>query len=138
MDGQSDKQLIAQERTQEITLSPAQLYYRDELATAAAGSEGHRIHQVINNDQFFINQSPHRDKSSIAEKVPGTMLTNLAIHGDREMKYRCEVPYIAVLCPLKADRPDDYNFEEKDEPIFEDFDGTNFIWTSQTSSQFRS
>ena len=39
MDGQSDKQLIAQERTQEITLSPAQLYYRDELATAAAGSE---------------------------------------------------------------------------------------------------
>ena len=82
MDGQSDQQLIAQERDDEITLSPAHLYYRDQLATATAGTDEHRIHQAINNAQFFINQSPNRDKPTTREKVPGTMMTNLAIHGD--------------------------------------------------------
>ena len=81
MDGQSDQQLIAQERDAEITLSPAHLYYRNQLATAAEGTDEHRIHQAINNAQFFINQSPNREKPSLSEKVPGSMMMDLAIHG---------------------------------------------------------
>ena len=134
MDGQSDKQLIAQERAPEITLSPAHLYYRDQLATAPAGTDEHRIHQAINNAQFFIDQSPNPPKPSVKDKIPGTMLTDLAIHGDnsQEMKFRCEVPYLAFLCALKGDRPDNYEPPEpKDKEIFEDFDGINFQWTSQ-------
>ena len=135
MDGQSDQQLIAQGRAPEITLSPAHLYYRDQLATAAADTDAHRVHQAINNVQFFTNQSPKRDKPSIKEKIPGTMLTNLAIHGDgfKEMKYRCEAPYLAFMCALKGDRPDTYEppDKDKDKVIFDDFDGANFIWTRQ-------
>ena len=105
MDGQSDQQLIAQERDTEITLSPAHLYYRDQLATAAAGTDENRIYQEINNAQFFIDQSPNRDRASTREKVPGTMMTNLAIHGDgsNEMKHRCQVPYIAYINAMKGD-----------------------------------
>ena len=135
MDGQSDRQLIAQERNTEITLAPAHLYYRNQLAIATAGTDENRIHQVINNAQFFIDQSPNRDRASTRDKVPGTMMTNLAIHGDglKEMKFRCQVPYLAFLCALKGDRPDNYKPpEDKDKEIFEDFDGTNFIWTDQT------
>ena len=134
MDGQSDRQLIAQERNTEITLAPAHLYYRSNLAMAAAGTDENRIHQVINNPQFFIDQSPNRDRTSTKERVPGTMLTDLAIHGDesQEMKYRCPVPYIAYINAMKGDRADDYEpQEEKDKALFEDFDGINLIWTSQ-------
>ena len=88
MDGQSDQQLIAQERDTEITLSPAHLYYRDQLAKAAAGTDENRIHQVINNAQFFIDQSPNREKASTREKVPGTMTvsyTHLTLPTNREV-----------------------------------------------------
>ena len=134
MDGQSDRQLIAQERNTEITLAPAHLYYRNQLAKAAAGTDENRIHQVINNPQFFINQSPNGNRTSTKEKVPGTMMTDLAIHGDesQEMIYRCQVPYIAYINAMKGDRADDYEpQEEKDKALFEDFDGINLIWTSQ-------
>ena len=49
------------------------------------------------------------------------------------MKYRCQIPYITYLCPLKGDRPDDFDpLRERDKEIFEDFDGTNLIWAAQT------
>ena len=134
MDGQSDQQLIAQERNTEITLAPAHLYYRNQLATAAAGTDENRIHQVVNNTQFFINQSPNRDRASTRDKVPGTMMTPLAIHGDgsKEMKHRCQVPFIAYINAMKGDRADDYEpREDKDKALFEDFDGINLIWTDQ-------
>ena len=134
MDGQSDQQLIAQERDTEITLAPAHLYYREQLATAAAGTDEHRIHQAINNPQFFIDQSPNRDRASTRDKVPGTMLTNLAIHGDgsNEWKLRCQVPYVAYINAMKGDRADNYEpREDKDKALFEDFDGVNLIWTDQ-------
>ena len=134
MDGQSDQQLIAQERDAEITLAPAHLYYRNQLAKAAAGTDENRIHQVINNPQFFINQSPNGNRTSTKEKVPGTMMTDLAIHGDesQEMIYRCQVPYIAYINAMKGDRADNYEpQEDKDKALFEDFDGINLIWTSQ-------
>ena len=135
MDGQSDQKLIAQERDDKIALSPAHLYYRDQLATAAAGTDENRIHQAINNAQFFINQSPNQEKPNIREKVPGTMMTGTAIHGDglQEIKFRCQVPYIAYLCALKGDRADNYTPpNDCDKEIFEDFDRTNFIWAKQT------
>ena len=134
MDGQSDRQLIAQERDTEITLAPAHLYYREQLATAAAGTDEHRIHQAINNPQFFIDQSPNRDRASTRDKVPGTMLSNLAIHGDgsNEWKLRCQVPYVAYINAMKGDRADNYEpREDKDKALFEDFDGVNLIWTDQ-------
>ena len=61
-------------------------------------------------------------------------MTNLAIHGDgfQEMKFRCQVPYIAFLNAMKGDRADNYvPPEDKDKALFEDFDGINFIWTDQ-------
>ena len=132
MDGQSDQQLIAQERNTEITLAPAHLYYRKQLATAAAGTDEYRIHQVINNSQFFIKQSPNRDKATTKDRVPGTMMTDLAIHGSPEMKIRCQVPYIAHINAMKGDRAEDYEPKEaKDKALFEDFDGVNLIWTDQ-------
>ena len=45
------------------------------------------------------------------------MMTNLAIHGDgfQEMKFRCQVPYLAFLCAIKGDRADNYEPpEDKD------------------------
>ena len=122
MDGQSDQQLIAQERNTEITLAPAHLYYRKQLATAAAGTDEYRINQVINNSQFFIKQSPNRDKATTKDRVPGTMMTDLAIHGSPEMQVRCQVPYIAHINAMKGDRAEDYEPREaKDKALFEDF-----------------
>ena len=135
MDGQADQKLIAQGRGDEIALTPAHLYYRSELATAAPGSEEHRIYQEINNAQFFYDQAPSpsmriKDQAHLRERVQGSMMTEPAILGDglQERKYRCQQPYIAFLCALKGDRPDDYiPTEDKDKELFEDFDGTNFI-----------
>ena len=140
MDGQADQKLIAQGRGDEIALTPAHLYYRSELATAAPGSEEHRIYQEINNAQFFYDQSPsptmkNKDQAHLRDRVQGSMMTEPAIFGDglHERRYRCQQPYIAFICALKGDRPDDYiPAEPRDKELFEDFDGTNFIWASQT------
>ena len=106
MDGQSDRQLIAQERDTEITLAPAHLYYRDQLATAAAGTNEHRIHQTINNPQFFIDQSPNRDRASTRDKVPGTMLTNLFSYGASFLPKKVFVPihqpYLKSIVPMQC------------------------------------
>ena len=72
MDGQADRNLIAQGRADEIALTPAHIYYRSDLATAAPGSEEHRIYQEINNAQFFYNQAPaqsmrNKDQAHIRE-----------------------------------------------------------------------
>ena len=59
-------------------------------------------------------------------------MTPTAIHGNRDMKLMCQMPYLAYLCPLKGDRPDNFNpKKDQDKELFEDFDGTNFIWASQ-------
>ena len=141
MDGQADQKLIAQGRGDEIALTPAHLYYRSDLATAAPGSEEHRIYQEINNAQFFYDHAPSpsmriKDQAHLRDRVRESMMTDPAILGDglQERKYRCQQPYIAFLCALKGDRPDDYiPTEDKDKELFEDFDGTNFIWADQAN-----
>ena len=80
MDGQADQKLIAQGRGDEIALTPAHLYYRSELATAAPGLEEHRIYQEINNAQFFYDQAPspsmrNKDQAHLKERVQGSMMT---------------------------------------------------------------
>ena len=62
------------------------------------------------------------------------MMTNPVIHGDglQDMKYRCQMPYIAYICALKGGRPDDFiPPNDRDKEICEDFNGINFIWTDQ-------
>ena len=136
MDGQADQKLIAQGRDDEIALTPAHLYYRSDLAKATPGTEEHRIYQEINNAQFFYNQSPaasmaDKDQDHLRARVEGSMMTLPAIHGDglQDMKYRCQIPFIAYLCALRGDRPEDFvPTKDRDKEIFEDFNGTNFIW----------
>ena len=66
MEGQTDQKLIAPGRDDEIALTPTHLYYRKDLAKAALNSDENRIHQAINNAQFFYNQSP---ADSMADKT---------------------------------------------------------------------
>ena len=137
MEGQTDQKLIAHGRDDEIALTPTHLYYRKDLANAALNTDENRIHQAINNAQFFYDQSPAEsmvDKSQqrLKNRVENTMMTEEAIHGSVNTKYRCPIPYIAYLCSLKGDRPDDFDPDKpEDKPLFEDFDGTNFIWALQ-------
>ena len=137
MEGQADQKLIAHGRDDEVALTPAHLYYRSDLANAALGTEENRIHQAINNAQFFYDESPaesmaDKDQDHLRDRVRRTMMTHPAIHGGEDMKFRCQIPYIAYLCPLKGDRPDDFvPPEEQDKELFEDFDGTNFIWAAR-------
>ena len=52
-------------------------------------------------------------------RVQRTMMTQEAIHGNVDMKYRCPIPYIGYLCPLKGDRPDGFVPErEQDKELF--------------------
>ena len=103
MDGQADHKLIAHGRDDEVALTPAHLYYRSDLAKAAPGTEEHRIYQSINDAQFFYNQSPaesmeDKDQEHIRERVHDSMMTPPAIHGGRDMKFRCQIPFLAYLC----------------------------------------
>ena len=51
-------------------------------------------------------------------------MTEDAIHGNVNMKYRCPFPYIAYLCSLMGDRPDNFDPDKpEDKPLFEDYDG---------------
>ena len=108
MEGQADQKLIAHGRADEIALTPTHLYYRSDLANAAPTTEETRIHQAINNAQFFYDQSPadsmaDKGQQRLRDRVQRTMMTQEAIHGGVDMKYRCPIPYIGYLCPLKGD-----------------------------------
>ena len=137
MEGQTDQKLIAHGRDNEITLTPTHLYHRQDLAKAELNSDENRIYQAINNAQFFYNQSPaesmaDKTQQRLRTQVERTMMTEDAIHGNVNMKYRCPFPYIAYLCSLTGDRPDNFDPDKpEDKPLFEDYDGTNFIWTQQ-------
>ena len=137
MEGQTDQKLIAHGRDNEITLTPTHLYHRQDLAKAELNSDESRIYQAINNAQFFYNQSPadsmaDKNQQRLRTQVERTMMTEDAIHGSVNMKYRCPFPYIAYLCSLTGDRPDNFDPDKpEDKPLFEDYDGTNFIWTQQ-------
>ena len=73
-----------------------------------------------------------KTQQRLRTKVERTMMTEDAIHGNVNMKYRCPFPYIAYLCSLMGDRPDNFDPDKpEDKPLFEDYDGTNFIWTQQ-------
>ena len=125
MDGQADHKLIAHGRGDVITLTPAHIYLRGDLANTAAGTEEHRIHQAMNNAQFFYDQSPaesmeDKNQEPIRKQVQESMMTPSATHGNRDKKLMCQMPYLAYLCPLKGDRPDNFNPEkDQDKELFE-------------------
>ena len=100
MDGQADHKLIAHGRGDAITLTPAHIYLRGDLANAAAGTEEHRIHQAMNNAQFFYDQSPaesmeDKNQEPIRKQVQESMMTPSATHGNRDKKLMCQMPYLA-------------------------------------------
>ena len=76
-----------------------------------------------------------KDNEHIRERIKDSMMSHEAIHGSDDMKFRCQIPYVAFMCALRGDRPEDFASPKlEDAEIFEDFDGTNFIWTSQDTS----
>ena len=102
MEEQADQKLIAHGRGDKIALTPTHLYYRGDIAKAGPNTDENRIYQAINNAQFFYDHSPaesmaNKDLQQIKTQVEKTMMTEEAIHGNVNMKYRCPIPYIAYL-----------------------------------------
>ena len=93
MEGQAvDQKLIAQGRSEEIKdLDSANLCYRVDLANAEPGTDLHRVHQVVNQAQFFYNQSTARsmrdkDNEEIREHIEETMMSHDALYGAEDRK----------------------------------------------------